>query len=143
MTELPQKEKVTTSQKRGRYLLYLLTSWCSPIACSLCPPLPHIAAQRNATQNPLTTSKSYILTSTLAAPLRTPSIIPPPSVPTTAAESAYVGLYTFVLSLIYLSPGHTIPESRLEKHLKRMNADNYVLGGEKTERVLKRMEKEG
>ncbi|KAL8667295.1 MAG: hypothetical protein Q9202_000868 [Teloschistes flavicans] len=117
MTELPQKEKVTTSQKR--------------------------AAQRNATQNPLTTSKSYILTSTLAAPLRAPSIIPPPSVPTTAAESAYVGLYTFVLSLIYLSPGHTIPESRLEKHLKRMNADNYVLGGEKTERVLKRMEKEG
>lgn len=107
------------------------------------PPLPHIAAQRNATQNSLTTSKSYILTSTLAAPLRTPSILPPSAAPTAAAESAYIGLYTFVLSIIYLSPGHTIPESRLEKHLKRMNADNYVLGGEKTERVLKRMEKEG
>ncbi|KAI4202840.1 MAG: hypothetical protein LQ350_002338 [Teloschistes chrysophthalmus] len=117
MTELPQKEKVTISQKR--------------------------AAQRNATQNSLTTSKSYILTSTLAAPLRTPSILPPSAAPTAAAESAYIGLYTFVLSIIYLSPGHTIPESRLEKHLKRMNADNYVLGGEKTERVLKRMEKEG
>lgn len=118
MTELPQKEKVTISQKR--------------------------AAQRNQTHNTLSSSsKSYILTSTIPPPLRAPSILQPPAVPTSASESAYVGLYTFILSLIYLSPGQTIPESRLEKHLKRMNADNYVLSGEKTERVLKKMEKEG
>ncbi|KAL9003382.1 MAG: hypothetical protein Q9188_003731 [Gyalolechia gomerana] len=118
MTELPQKEKVTISQKR--------------------------AAQRSQTQNSMSSSsKSYILTSTIPPPLRAPSILPPPAVPTSASESAYVGLYTFILSLIYLSPGQSIPESRLEKHLKRMNADNYVLSGEKTEKVLKKMEKEG
>ncbi|KAL9599373.1 MAG: hypothetical protein Q9219_003906 [cf. Caloplaca sp. 3 TL-2023] len=118
MTELPQKEKVTISQKR--------------------------AAQRTQTQNTLSSSsKSYILTSTIPPLLRTPSILPPPAVPTSASESAYVGLYTFILSLIYLSPGQSIPESRLEKHLKRMNADNYVLSGEKTEKVLKKLEKEG
>ncbi|KAL8985749.1 MAG: hypothetical protein Q9177_004358 [Variospora cf. flavescens] len=118
MTELPQKEKVTISQKR--------------------------AAQRTQTQNPLSSSsKSYILTSTIPASLRTPTILPPPAVPTSASESAYVGLYTFILALIYISPGQSIPESRLEKQLKRMNADNYVLSGEKTEKVLKKMEKEG
>ncbi|KAI4093561.1 MAG: hypothetical protein LQ344_002788 [Seirophora lacunosa] len=118
MTELPQKEKVTISQKR--------------------------AAQRTQTQNSLSSSsKSYILTSTLAAPLRTPAILPAPAVPTSAAESAYVGLYTFILALIYISPGQSMAESRLEKQLKRMNADNYVLSGEKTEKVLKKMEKEG
>ncbi|CAL8576362.1 hypothetical protein XPA_002248 [Xanthoria parietina] len=118
MTELPQKEKITVSQKR--------------------------AAQRSQTQNTLSSSnKSYILTSTIPPALRAPNILPPASVPTSASESAYTGLYTFILSLIYLSPGRTIPESRLEKHLKRMNADNYVLSGEKTEKVLKRMEKEG
>lgn len=103
-----------------------------------------IAAQRTQTQNTLSSSsKSYILTSTIPPPLRAPSILTPPAVPTSTSESAYVGLYTFILSLIYLSPGQTIPESRLEKHLKRMNADNYVLSGEKTEKVLKKMEKEG
>ena len=118
LTELPQREKVTISQKR--------------------------AAQRSGTQSTSSsTSKAYILTSTLPARYRTPQILPPPQIPTAAAEAAYVGLVTFILSLIYLSPSKTISESRLEKHLKRMNADNYVLNGEKTEKVLKRMEKEG
>ncbi|KAL8870367.1 MAG: hypothetical protein Q9174_003576, partial [Haloplaca sp. 1 TL-2023] len=137
MTELPQKEKVTVSQKRGAlYPLRLpLVLNISAVLQSVNPSTnTRPAAQRSQNQNALTSSKSYILTSTLPAPLRTPNVLPPPSVPTSAAESAYVGLYTFVLSLIYLSPGHTIPESRLEKHLKRMNADNYVLSGEKTEK---------
>ena len=115
LTELPVKEKVTISQKR--------------------------AAQRSGTQGP-TTSKAYILTSTLPARYRNASVLQPPQIPSTGAEAAYVGLTTFIMALIYLSPSQTMSESRLEKHLKRMNADNFVLAGEKTEKVLKRMEKE-
>lgn len=36
-----------------------------------------------------------------------------------------------------------IPEPKLERYLKRVNADNHCLGGEKTEKILKRMEREG
>lgn len=115
LTELPVKEKVTVSQKR--------------------------AAQRSGTQGP-STSKAYILTSTLPARYRNASVLRPAQIPSTGAEASYVGLTTFIIALIYLSPSQTMSESRLEKHLKRMNADNYVLAGEKTEKVLKRMEKE-
>ena len=115
LTELPVKEKVTVSQKR--------------------------AAQRSGTQGS-STSKAYILTSTLPARYRNPSVLQPAQIPFTGAEASYIGLTTFVIALIYLSASQTMSESRLEKHLKRMNADNYVLAGEKTEKVLKRMEKE-
>ena len=115
LTELPVKEKVTISQKR--------------------------AAQRSGTQGS-STSNAYVLTSTLPARYRKPSVLRPSQSPSTGAEASYVGLTTFILALIYLSPSQTISESRLEKHLKRMNADNYVLAGEKTEKVLKRMERE-
>ena len=115
LTELPAKEKVTISQKR--------------------------AAQRSGTQGS-STSNAYILTSILPARYRKPSVLRPSQIPSSGAEASYVGLTTFILALIYLSPSQTISESRLEKHLKRMNADNYVLAGEKTEKVLKRMERE-
>ena len=115
LTELPVKEKITISQKR--------------------------AAQRSGTQG-ASSSNAYILTSTLPARYRNASVLQPPQIPSTAAEASYVGLTTFILALIYLSPSQTLSESRLEKHLKRMNADNYVLAGEKTEKVLKRMERE-
>ena len=115
LTELPVKEKVTISQKR--------------------------AAQRSGTQGS-STSNAYILTSTLPARYRKPSALRPSQIPSTGAEASYIGLTTFILALIYLSASQTISESRLEKHLKRMNADNYVLAGEKTEKVLKRMERE-
>ncbi|MCJ1426482.1 hypothetical protein MMC29_004385 [Sticta canariensis] len=116
ITELPQKEKITISQKR--------------------------AAQRS--QSTASSSlKSYVLTSTLPAVYRVPAILVPARIPSNAVEASYTGLYTFIISLISLSPRGTIAESRLERHLKRMNADNYVLNGEKTEKVLKRMEREG
>lgn len=113
LTELPQKEKITISQKR--------------------------AAQRS--QSSHSSSNAYILTSTLPPRFRTPAILPPSRIPSSTTESAYTALYTFVIAIISLSPRGTIPESRLERHLKRMNADNYILG-EKTEKVLKRMERE-
>ena len=115
LTELPVKEKVTISQKR--------------------------AAQRSGTLG-ASTSKAYILTSTLPARYRASSVLQPPQIPSTGAEASYIGLTTFIVALIYLSTSQSISESRLEKHLKRMNADNYVLAGEKTEKVLKRMERE-
>lgn len=117
LTELPIKEKVTITQKR--------------------------AAQRSGTQSQKSFSKAYILTSTLPAAYRRPDILPPAKIPSTAAESSYVGLTTFLVALIFLSPGQSLAETRLERHLKRMNADNYALSGEKTEKVLKRMEREG
>ncbi|KAL9124469.1 MAG: hypothetical protein Q9217_006196, partial [Psora testacea] len=124
LTELPQKEKITVSQKR--------------------------AAQRSAAQSQQgggsassSVNKAYILTNTLPARYRIPKILPPAGIPSAGAEGAYMGLVTFVLGLIYLSPAATLSENRLEKHLKRMNADEYVLGGERKDNVLKRMIKEG
>ncbi|MCJ1265524.1 hypothetical protein MMC22_005404 [Lobaria immixta] len=116
ITELPQKEKITISQKR--------------------------AAQRSQSAAS-SSSKSYVLTSTLPAAYRVPAILVPARIPSNTVEASYTGLYTFIISIISLSPRGTIAESRLERHLKRMNADNYVLNGEKTEKVLKRMEREG
>lgn len=53
-----------------------------------------------------------------------------------------MGFVTFVLALIYLSPMQTLSETRLEKHLKRVNAEEYVLL-ERTDQVVKRMVREG
>ncbi|KAL9041526.1 MAG: hypothetical protein Q9214_004080, partial [Letrouitia sp. 1 TL-2023] len=116
MVELPLKEKVTVSQKR--------------------------AAQRTQASTS-TSSNAYVLTNVLPPRYRNATIIPPSRVPTSSTESAYTGLYTFILALVYLSPGSSISESKLESSLKKMNADNHVLGGEKTEKVLRRMEREG
>ncbi|MCJ1468399.1 hypothetical protein MMC07_007027 [Pseudocyphellaria aurata] len=116
ITELPQKEKITISQKR--------------------------AAQRSQSAAS-SSSKAYVLTSILPAAYRVPSILAPARIPSTTIEASYTGFYHFVISIISLSPRGTISESRLERHLKRMNADNYVLNGEKTEKILKRMEREG
>ena len=119
MTELPNKEKVTISQKR--------------------------AAQRanGNSQGNQASSKSYILTSILPSAFRSPLILHPPKVPSVGAESGYIGLYSFIVSVIYLSEGSRISEGKLERNLKRCNADNYVLNGEKTENVLKKMERQG
>ncbi|KAL8820418.1 MAG: hypothetical protein Q9191_007523 [Dirinaria sp. TL-2023a] len=118
MTELPMKEKVTVSQKR--------------------------AAARQGTQSQNNaSSNAYVLTSTLASRFRTPSILIPSRIPTSASEAAYTGLYTFVIALISLSAGGKISENFLERDLEKLNASNYVLNGEKTENVLKRMERQG
>ena len=118
LTELPSKEKVTIQQKR--------------------------AAQRTTgnTQGGSSSSKSYVLTSTLPPALRVPSILSPPKVPTAQDEASYVGFYSVIVGIIYLSQGGRISESKLERHLERANAKHYVFN-DKTEKILKRMEREG
>ncbi|MCJ1377932.1 Altered inheritance of mitochondria protein 18 mitochondrial [Xylographa soralifera] len=119
LTPLPTKEKITVSQKRA-----------AQRATG--------TSQGNASASPA----AWILTSTLPANLRAPAILPPPKVPSSAPEAGYVGLYTFVVSVIYLSEGGRCSETKLERALRRVNAGEFV-GGEKTDRVLKRMEREG
>jgi hypothetical protein len=72
---------------------------------------------------------------------RVPEIMSPPRIPTSEVESAYVGLYTFTIALISLSGG-TLPEAKLERFLKRTNADQTT-PVDKTDKLLARMVKEG
>lgn len=93
--------------------------------------------------HPLTSSKSYILTSTLPPKYRIPSIIPPSMVPTASTEAAYTGLYTMIIALISLfgSDGR-LSDAKLDKYLRRMNAD-VNMPMDKTEATLQRMIKQG
>jgi hypothetical protein len=118
MTELPIKEKITTTQKR--------------------------AAQRahGNSQGGASSSNAYILTSTLPASFRIPEILPPSKIPSVAAEASYTGLYSFIISVIYLTQGGRISENKLERVLGKVNASQWV-AGDKLEKMLKRMEKEG
>ena len=117
LKELPLKEKVTISQKR--------------------------AAQKNASQSASNSAKAYILTSALPLPYRRPAIIEPSRLPSSAVEAGYTGLYSFVVGLLYLSgTNHRTSEKVLEKYLQKCNGAEYVVG-ESTEKVLKKMEKEG
>lgn len=105
--------------------------------------IPVAATQRSQNGTTASSTKSYILTSTLPASYRISAILTPSRIPSTSVESAYTAFYTFVISVISLSPRGMIPEPKLERYLKRVNADNHCLGGEKTEKILKRMEREG
>ena len=136
LTELPAREKITVSQKRAAQRLAgnrnpdNTQSQAAAVASSF-------------VNSSSSSSKQYILTSTLPSRYRTPAILPPAQIPTGSSEASYTGLVSFIVSLIYLSPGTTISETRLERHLKRLNADQYALG-EKTDRgVLTRMQREG
>jgi melanoma-associated antigen len=88
-------------------------------------------------------SKSWILVSILPEKYRTdPEIV----IPTNAggskeAEASYTALYSFVISVIYLNNG-VLPEAKLERYLKRVNAETYTTVGA-TDKVLARMVKEG
>jgi len=99
----------------------------------------HTAAQKQEKQ--ATNSNAWILTSTLPEKYRAASIIPPPKIPTTEHESAYVGLYTFIIATIYLAGG-TLPEAKLERYLRRTNADQST-PIDKTDKLLQRLIKEG
>ncbi|ORY01172.1 MAGE family-domain-containing protein [Clohesyomyces aquaticus] len=113
MVELPNREKVTLRQKR--------------------------AAATSESQSK--TSGQWVLQTALPDRLRIPEIISPPSVPTAEIESSYVGFYSMIISLISLSGG-SLPEGRLDRFLKRMNAETST-PVDRTDKVLARMIKEG
>ncbi|KAF2865227.1 MAGE family-domain-containing protein [Massariosphaeria phaeospora] len=117
MVELPNREKVTIRQKR--------------------------AAAGSESQNK--SSNMWVLQTVLPPQYRTPDILGPDRKPSSHADpdvnSAYVGLYTLVISLIYLTGG-TLSEPKLDRYLKRLNADQTTPVDSK-DKLLARMVKEG
>lgn len=90
---------------------------------------------------PKTGSGAYILSSTLPEAYRSATIIRPSKAPTKAREASYIAFYTLVVSLIWLNSGE-LSDQKLQRYLTRLNADRNV-GSEKTEAILKKMEKQG
>lgn len=116
LVELPAKEKITLQQKR--------------------------AAQKSASQNKGTTL--WILTSILPSKFRDPAIIQPLAAPTVEEESKYTAIYTVLVSLIRLSGG-ALPDAKMERSLKRLQMEDEtpIVDYEKTEKLMKRLEKDG
>ncbi|KAF2160449.1 hypothetical protein M409DRAFT_70417 [Zasmidium cellare ATCC 36951] len=116
LVELPAKEKVTLQQKR--------------------------AAQKSASQAKATAS--WVLTSILPSNFRDPAIIQPLSAPTAVDESKYTAVYTVLVSMIRLSGG-ALPDAKMERSLQRLQMEDNtpVVDFEKTEKLMKRLEKDG
>ena len=90
---------------------------------------------------PKTGSGAYILSSTLPAAYRNATILRASKTPSADEEATYVAFYTMVVSMIWLSGGE-LTEQKLRRFLTRLNADQNV-SMEKTEIILKRMERQG
>ncbi|KAK3996983.1 MAGE family-domain-containing protein [Cladorrhinum sp. PSN332] len=96
-----------------------------------------------------TTSKAYVLVSTLPEELR--KALTPSKVSSEDGEAAYTAIYTLLISIITLSGGE-LSDPRLRRQLARLNVDNNMPSmnpndstnpSEKTELVLQRMAKQG
>ncbi|KAF5635613.1 non-structural maintenance of chromosome element 3 [Fusarium tjaetaba] len=114
LRELPVREKMSLQEKRQ-------------------------AMKSNA--QPKLGSGAYILTSILPDAYRHASILTPSKTPSADDEATYAGFYTMIISVISLSGGE-LSEQKLKRYLQRLNADRNV-SMDKTEIVLKRMEKQG
>jgi hypothetical protein len=128
LVELPNREKVTMKQKRGMHNLssHRLSA-------------DHVLAQA-LSESQTQRSNQWVLQSTLPDQFRTSDIMGPSQIPTADDESAYNGLYSMTVALILLSGGR-LSESKLDRFLKRMNADDTTPIGSK-ELVLARMIKD-
>ncbi|KAH7070701.1 MAGE family-domain-containing protein [Paraphoma chrysanthemicola] len=116
MMELPKAERVTVRQKRA-------------------------AA---ASQSQSATTSLWVLQTILPEQYRIPEIIGPsrPGADDEInREDAYVGLYTMVIALITISGGR-IPEGKLDRAFRRMNADQSTPLGNK-DKTLATMAKDG
>ncbi|CAM1502170.1 Fc.00g041540.m01.CDS01 [Cosmosporella sp. VM-42] len=88
-----------------------------------------------------TGSGAYILSSTLPEAYRSATILAPSKTPSADDEATYAAFYTMVVSMIYLNSGE-LSEQKLRRYLTRLNADQNV-SMDKTEMILKRMERQG
>ncbi|KAJ5500448.1 hypothetical protein LT330_002101 [Penicillium expansum] len=113
MTELPAREKVTITQRR--------------------------AAQK--IEKPSSANKSWIVTSTLPLPYRSPDILIPTKAPSLYIESTYTGLYSFIIAVILLNGG-SLAEQKLDRYLARTNAE-VGTPVDPTDKLLQRLCKEG
>ncbi|OTA58608.1 MAGE-domain-containing protein [Hypoxylon sp. EC38] len=116
MVELPAKEKRTLKEKQK-------------------------ANARKAASQGVTSSRQYILVSTLPPEYKSQSIIAPSRIPSTPEEAAYVGFYTMVISLIVLNGGE-LSDTKLRRYLTRMNASQN-LPMDKTDNVLQKVVRQG
>jgi len=120
MVELPSKEKITLQQKR--------------------------AAQKSQAAQANKAPQTWVLTSIIPARIRgaDPGILPPIAAPTAGEEAKYTSIYTLLTSLILLSGG-LLPDAKMERYLRRLGLEDAtpVDGSEKTEKLMKRMEKDG
>ncbi|KAF5685827.1 non-structural maintenance of chromosome element 3 [Fusarium circinatum] len=114
LRELPVREKMSLQEKRQ-------------------------AMKANA--QPKVGSGAYILTSILPEAYRHAAILTPSKTPSADDEATYAGFYTMIISVISLSGGE-LSDQKLKRYLQRLNADRNV-SMDKTEIVLKRMEKQG
>ena len=117
LVELPAREKVTIQQKR--------------------------AAQKSESQASKAPTQ-WVLRSILPFQYRDPEILPPVAAPTQVQEGTYTGLYSMLVALIMLGGGQ-IAQAKMERYLRRLGLEDRtpVPGSEKTEKLLKRLEKEG
>ncbi|KIX95840.1 uncharacterized protein Z520_08548 [Fonsecaea multimorphosa CBS 102226] len=117
LMELPSKEKTTLKDRRTQ-------------------------ATQTKSSSSNNSTKSWILVSTLPPQFKqNPLIAQPTRAPNVDVESSYTALYTFILSLIYLN-NNAVTDQKLERYLKRVNADTYTPLGNK-EKLLQRMMKDG
>ena len=118
LIELPARERVTIREKRAAQ-----------------------KSQSQAGSSGSSGTKQWVLRSVLPAEFRDEDLLGPAKVPTSDLEGAYVGLYSFIVSVIVIAGGQ-IPRQRLDRILRRMNADvNTPV--DRTDDVLKKMEKHG
>ncbi|KAF2824610.1 MAGE-domain-containing protein [Ophiobolus disseminans] len=116
LVELPKAERVTVRQKRAA----------------------------NASESQGKSSNLWVLQTTLPDQYRLPDIIGPSRpLPDDELnkEDSYVGLYTMTIALITIAGGK-IPEGKLDRALRRMNADQSTPMGSK-DKTLALMAKDG
>lgn len=80
----------------------------------------------------------------LPSEFRDPVVLQPPAVPTSTEDSKYTGIYTLLVSLISLSGG-SLPDAKMERCLTRLQMEDRtpLTEYDRTEKLIKRMEKDG